>query len=47
VTLVAVNANEAMVGSGRVCFGRSLASGGRVCIGAFGRNLASVAGKMF
>jgi hypothetical protein len=28
-------------------FGGSLKSGGRFCIGAFGRNLASVAVKMF
>jgi hypothetical protein len=51
-TLVARNANEAMVepmvGYGRVCaFGRSLESGDLFCVGAFGRNLASVAVKMF
>jgi hypothetical protein len=28
-------------------FGGSLVSGGRFCVGAFGRNLASVAVKMF
>jgi hypothetical protein len=28
-------------------FGWSLQSGGRFCVGAFGRNLASVAVKMF
>jgi hypothetical protein len=28
-------------------FGGSLESGGRFCVGAFGRNLASVAVKMF
>jgi hypothetical protein len=28
-------------------FGGSLGSGGRFCVGAFGRNLASVAVKMF
>jgi hypothetical protein len=28
-------------------FSRSLESGGRFCVGAFGRNLASIAGKMF
>jgi hypothetical protein len=28
-------------------FGGSLESGGRFCVGAFGRNLASVAKKMF
>jgi hypothetical protein len=47
-TLVARNANEAMVapmvGS---AFGGSLESSGRFCVGAFGRNLASVAVKMF
>jgi hypothetical protein len=47
-TLVARNANDAMVapmvGSGGVC---SLESGGRFCVGAFGRNLASVTVKMF
>jgi hypothetical protein len=41
-TVVVRNANEAMVG-----FGGSLQSGGRFCVGAFGRNLASVAVKMF
>jgi hypothetical protein len=44
VTLVARNAEEAMVGS---AFGGSMESGGRFCAGAFGRNLASVAVKMF
>jgi hypothetical protein len=48
-TLVARNENEAMVapmvGSGGVCVLRE--SGGRFCVGAFGRNLASVAVKMF
>jgi hypothetical protein len=48
-TLIARNANEAMVapmvGSDGVCFW--LESGGRFCVGAFGRNLASVAMKMF
>jgi hypothetical protein len=43
-TLVARNANEALVGS---AFGGGLESGGRFCVGAFGRNLASVAVKMF
>jgi hypothetical protein len=38
---------EAMVGSGGVVFGGSLESGGRFCVGAFDRNLASVAVKMF
>jgi hypothetical protein len=46
--LVARNANEAtvapMMGSGGVW---SLALGGRFCFVAFGRNLASVAVKMF
>jgi hypothetical protein len=37
-----------MVGSGGVsAFGGSLESGGRFCAGASGRNLASVAVKMF
>jgi hypothetical protein len=48
-TLVARNANEAVVapavGSGGVCVLCEL--GGRFCVGAFGRNLASVAVKMF
>jgi hypothetical protein len=36
-------------GYGGACGGvwRSLESGGRFCVGAFGRNLASVAMKMF
>jgi hypothetical protein len=38
------NANEAVVGS---AFCGSLESGGRFCVGAFGRNLVSVAVKMF
>jgi hypothetical protein len=42
VTLVARNANEAVVGSGG-----SPKSGCRFYVGAFGRNLASVAVKMF
>jgi hypothetical protein len=51
-TLVARNANEAtvapMVGSGGVCVWReSVESGGRFCVGAFGRNLASVVVKSF
>jgi hypothetical protein len=41
-TLVARNTNEAMVGSGG-----SLESGGLFCVGTFGKNLASVAVKMF
>jgi hypothetical protein len=43
-TLVARNANETVVAS---AFGGSLESGCRFCVGAFGRNLASVAVKMF
>jgi hypothetical protein len=43
-TLAARNANESVVGS---AFGGSLESGGRFCVGGFGRNLASVAVKMF
>lgn len=43
--LVASNANEIMVGSGRVCFWQE--SGSQFCIGAFGRNLSSVTVKMF
>jgi hypothetical protein len=50
-TLAAKNANDAMVAPmvefGGVAFGWSLESGGRFCVGAFGRNLASVAVKMF
>jgi hypothetical protein len=50
-TLAARNVNEAMVapmvGSGGSAFGGSLESGCRFCVGAFGRNLASVAVKMF
>jgi hypothetical protein len=50
-TLVARNANKAMVaptaGSGGVAFRKSLQSGGRFCVGAFGRNLAPVAVKTF
>jgi hypothetical protein len=46
-TLAARNKNQTMVvpvvGS---AFGGSLESGGRFCVGAFGRNLASVAMKM-
>jgi hypothetical protein len=46
-TLVARNANEAvaepMVGS---AFGWSQESGGQFCVGAFGRNLVSVAVKI-
>jgi hypothetical protein len=44
-TLVARSANEAMVAES--AFGGSLESGGRFCVGAFGRNLASVAVKIF
>jgi hypothetical protein len=40
-TLAARNAKD-MVG-----FGRSMKSGSRFCVGAFGRNLSSVAVKMF
>jgi hypothetical protein len=43
-TLVARNANETVVES---VFFRSLESGGWFCVGAFGRNLASVTMKMF
>jgi hypothetical protein len=43
-TLVARYVNEATVASG---FGWSLESVGRFCVGAFNRNLASVAVKMF
>jgi hypothetical protein len=50
-TLVARNANEAMVefmvGSGGVCVWRESGVRGRFCVGEFGRNLASVAVKMF
>jgi hypothetical protein len=50
-TLVARNANEAMVslwwGLAESAFGGSLESGGRFCVGAFGRNMSSVAIKMF
>jgi hypothetical protein len=40
-TLLAINAYEAMVGSGA-----SMESGGLFCVAAFGRNLASVAVKI-
>jgi hypothetical protein len=51
-TLGERNADEAMVarmvGSGGVCVWRkSVESGVRFCVGAFGRNLASVAVKTF
>jgi hypothetical protein len=50
-TLVARNPNDAvvvpMVGSGGISFGRSLESGGWFCVGAFGRNLASVVMMFF
>jgi hypothetical protein len=47
-TLVAINANEAMVAPVvESAFGGSLESGGRFRVGAFGRNLASVTVKMF
>jgi hypothetical protein len=36
-----------MMGLAESAFGGSLESGGRFCVGAFGRNLASVAVKMF
>jgi hypothetical protein len=46
-TLVARNANEAMVEPVvESAFGGSLESGGWFCVGAFGRNLASVAMKI-
>jgi hypothetical protein len=45
-TLVARNLNEAVVAP-VVGSGGSLESGGRFCVGAFGRNLASVVLKMF
>jgi hypothetical protein len=38
---------DAYGGVWRSAFGGSLESGGRFCVGAFGRNLASVAVKMF
>jgi hypothetical protein len=44
-TLVARNSNKAMVVSGGVCVWRE--SGGRFFVGAFGRNLTSVAVNMF
>jgi hypothetical protein len=50
-TLEERNTNEAilepMVGSGESAFKESLETGGRFCIGAFGKNLASVVMKMF
>jgi hypothetical protein len=36
-TLVARNANEATVGQAESAFGGSMESGGRFCVGAFGR----------
>jgi hypothetical protein len=47
VTVVARNANEAMVRSSGVCIFRSLESDGRFRGGAFDRNLAPVAVRMF
>jgi hypothetical protein len=47
VTLVARDANEAMVGSGGFRIGRSLESGSWFCVSVFGSNLASVTVKMF
>jgi hypothetical protein len=44
-SLVARYANEAVVGTGRVC--GSLESGGQFCIGTFVRDLASVAMNRF
>jgi hypothetical protein len=49
--LLAINANDVivtpMVGSGGICiWWESLESGGRVCVSAFGSNLASVALKV-
>jgi hypothetical protein len=46
-TLVTRDINEAKMGFGNSAFGESLESGGRFCVGAFGRNLASVAVKLF
>jgi hypothetical protein len=46
-TLVVGDVKEAVMGSGGVCVGRSLESGSRFCVGAFGSSLASVAVKMF
>jgi hypothetical protein len=50
-TVVARNANEVimvlMVGLAESVFGRSLELGSQFCVGAFGRNLASVAMKIF
>jgi hypothetical protein len=50
-TVVARNENEAMVVPMAVLaesdFGGSPESGSRFCVGAFGRNLASVAVKIF
>jgi hypothetical protein len=50
-TLVTRNTNEAMaapiVSLTESAFGGSLESCGRFCVGAFGRNLASVDLKMF
>jgi hypothetical protein len=49
--VVARNANEAvvalMVGSGGVCVRRESGVRRSFCVGAFGRNLASVAVNMF
>jgi hypothetical protein len=49
-TLVARNANETVVapvwGLPESAFCRSVESGGRFCVGAFGRNMASVAVKI-
>jgi hypothetical protein len=47
VTLVARNANKAMVPLAETKFGGSLESGERFCVGLFDRNLASATLKMF
>jgi hypothetical protein len=49
VTLVARNENVAMVGSGGVCVWQEsgVKSGIQFCVGAFGRNPASVTVNMF
>jgi hypothetical protein len=47
VNLIGRNANKAMVESGGVCVWREFDSDGWLCVGTFGRNLASVAVKTF
>jgi hypothetical protein len=46
-TLVARNSTGLWWGMEESAFGGSLESGGRFCVGAFGRNLVSIVVKLF